>query len=175
MSCRLWHSSQNNFCQRCQREAHKANNYLPCEVYVHECDGVLYKSYKKTLSNYFPCTLNVDNNMFCSSEQYYQHLKCMKVICVDTVKKAWYMEGALQWMHNVLKVKALNRGHHFWMLRLTLRDYLKLQGMLSGVLVLISNLLPILILIFTEKVRDECITKDVIRIQSTSTNLNNIS
>ena len=42
---------------------------------------------------YFPCTLNVHNNIFCLSEQY---LKCMKVDTANEVLKAKSAEAATQ-------------------------------------------------------------------------------
>ena len=55
---------------------------------------VYYLSLTKIPCNYFPCTLIVGNNIFCSSEQYYQYLKCMKVGCTDAANEVLKAKSA---------------------------------------------------------------------------------
>ena len=78
-TCKLWHSTQNNYCQRCRCPGHKTNDHSSCKAFVSEPEGVLFRSHKDPLSNFYPCELKVDGQIFLSSEQYYQYLKCKKL------------------------------------------------------------------------------------------------
>ena len=55
----------------------KTNQHSLCKAYTEKFeDGVVFKSYKNPLSNYFQCELQYEDNIFHSSEQLYQFLKC---------------------------------------------------------------------------------------------------
>ena len=85
--CKLWHKSQTNYCQRCNKVGHKTTNHNVCEAYIDEIEGVLFRSYKDPLSNFYKCKLQVEDLTFFSSEQYYQYLKCDKVCNIIAKQK----------------------------------------------------------------------------------------
>ena len=59
--CRLWHPTQTNFCQRCQKVGHKTNDHTLCRAYVNEPVGILFRSYKDPLNNFYNCELKAES------------------------------------------------------------------------------------------------------------------
>ena len=126
--CKLWHKSQNNFCHRCFKIGHKTSNHSECDSYTDKVDGVLFRSYRDPLSNFYECKLEVEGRTFLSSEQYYQYLKCKKVsndavltkvlasktaaqakaatACLSMQENETWSEFRNEAMYKVLKVKA---------------------------------------------------------------------
>ena len=75
--CRIWHKSQKNFCKRCASHGHRTSDVGLCEAYDPDSAVSAFRADKNPLSNYFYCSINVDNIMFKTLEHAYQYQKCV--------------------------------------------------------------------------------------------------
>ena len=62
--CRIWHKSQKNFCKRCQTHGHRTMDIEVCEAYDADTSVVAFRANTNPLSNFFICTITIDNIKF---------------------------------------------------------------------------------------------------------------
>ena len=74
--CRIWHKSQKNLCKRCQTHGHHTTDIEVCEAYDADNSVVAFRANTNPLSNFFICTITIDNIKFWSAEHAYQWPKC---------------------------------------------------------------------------------------------------
>ena len=51
--CRIWHSSQKNFCKRCASHGHRTVDVDICESYEADCVVAAFRADRNPLSNYY--------------------------------------------------------------------------------------------------------------------------
>ena len=81
--CRIWHKSQKNFCKRCQTHGHRTTDIEVCEAYDADTSVVAFRANANPLSNFFICTITIDNIKFRSAEHAYQWRKCIHASHTD--------------------------------------------------------------------------------------------
>lgn len=74
--CRIWHKSQKNYCKRCATHGHRTSDIGMCEAYDADAAVVAFRANNNPLSNYYQCTVTINNVPFRSSEHAYQWKKC---------------------------------------------------------------------------------------------------
>ena len=74
---RIWHTSQSRSCLRCHLDDHSTNQTDKCAAYrPHQNDVEPFKHPNNVLTNYYPCDIKLDGQVFKSAEHCYLWHKC---------------------------------------------------------------------------------------------------
>ena len=73
--CKVWHPNQKIFCERCCDETHRTFDTNKCDSFCATPNSVVFKFNNDPLSNFYPCTVNVFDRKWTSSEHAYQWAK----------------------------------------------------------------------------------------------------
>ena len=75
--CRIWHKSQQNFCKRCDSHGHRTSDVDMCESFNPDEAVIPFRADSNPLSNFFKCSITLDDRVFQSSEHAFQFTKAM--------------------------------------------------------------------------------------------------
>ena len=75
--CRIWHKSQQNFCKRCDSHGHHTFDVDMCESFNPDEAVIPFRADSNPLSNFFKCSITLDDRVFQSSEHAFQFNKAM--------------------------------------------------------------------------------------------------
>ena len=75
--CRIWHKSQQNFCKRCDSHGHRTSDVDVCESFNPDEAVIPFRADSNPLSNFFKCSITLDDRVFQSSEHAFQFTKAM--------------------------------------------------------------------------------------------------
>ena len=74
---RIWHTSQSRSCLRCHLDDHSTNQTDKCAAYrPHQNNVEPFKHPNNVLTNYYPCDIKLDGQVFKSAEHCYLWHKC---------------------------------------------------------------------------------------------------
>ena len=86
--CRTWYSSRDNKCLRCDGN-HKTDNTSKCPAYRESSPNVNPFS-GGPCSNFYRCTVDIDEMSFASSEHAYQWYACTELVQPDLAEKVFH-------------------------------------------------------------------------------------
>ena len=75
--CRIWHKSQQNFCKRCDSHGHRTSDVDMCESFNPDEAVIPFRADYNPLSNFYKCSITLDDRVFQSSEHAFQFTKAM--------------------------------------------------------------------------------------------------